>query len=385
MYNVHGFGKRIAAYRRLADLTQEELAARLNITAQAVSKWENEISFPEITILPQLAQELHTTIEKLFGKSEQPSGGPVFPEAKGNLRLVHIFQSVACYSDKEVDVTTADTVVFKDGSHADLRKLEISSQGSGEICFEFADEYNFVTEIDPTRTELEESFTGVKSLHLTVSNSAFAVNRSADNVTRLKAYGTPVFIANLEVKQSGRQLQIVQREQNQIHGLNNRIEIMFGADCGDELAVKITGSGNGRIQIPFGQAQVGISGAGDLDLDSVDQLHCRVSGSGDVNVKKAGKAELAVSGSGDISIDEINGDLFDAQISGAGDITIKSGEVDVFKARISGAGDVNAKGVTARTADLNCKGASDVVLGRVIEESIERHSRMSSIRILQRG
>ena len=67
MYNIYGFGRRIASYRKLAGLTQEELAARLNITAQAVSKWENEVCFPEITILPQLAQELNTTIEKLFG------------------------------------------------------------------------------------------------------------------------------------------------------------------------------------------------------------------------------------------------------------------------------------------------------------------------------
>ena len=45
MYNIYGFGRRIASYRKLAGLTQEELAARLNITAQAVSKWENEVCF----------------------------------------------------------------------------------------------------------------------------------------------------------------------------------------------------------------------------------------------------------------------------------------------------------------------------------------------------
>lgn len=60
----------------------------------------------------------------------------------------------------------------------------------------------------------------------------------------------------------------------------------------------------------------------------------------------------------------------------------KAGKAEI---QISGAGDINAEGVTARTADINCRGACDIVLGRVIEVSIEKHSRHSSIRILERG
>ena len=54
----------------------------------------------------------------------------------------------------------------------------------------------------------------------------------------------------------------------------------------------------------------------------------------------------------------------------------KAGKAEI---QISGAGDINAEGVTARTADINCRGACDIVLGRVIEVSIEKHSRHSSI------
>lgn len=75
MYNIYGFGRRVAALRKNAGLTQEDLAEKLNITAQAVSKWENEVSFPEITILPRLAQVLGTSIEELFGREQREPNG----------------------------------------------------------------------------------------------------------------------------------------------------------------------------------------------------------------------------------------------------------------------------------------------------------------------
>ena len=50
-------GSRIAELRRKKNMTQEELAAELGVTPQAVSKWENDLSCPDITLLPQLAQQ----------------------------------------------------------------------------------------------------------------------------------------------------------------------------------------------------------------------------------------------------------------------------------------------------------------------------------------
>lgn len=392
MYNIYGFGRRIASYRKLAGLTQEELAARLNITAQAVSKWENEVCFPEITILPQLAQELNTTIEKLFGgkitNNGQSEGAPLwsFPEAKGKLKLVHTFQNVGCYSDKEVAVTTEDSVVFKDGSKADLRKQEITNKGSENICFDFADEHYFFVNGDSgaASTELNEVFSGITSLNLEITVADLQVVRSKDSYTRLEAVGTSVFIGSIQVKQNGTQLSIAQKLQNYQRNPADKIKLMLGQDLGSELTVRVSGSGSGDIQVPFKKASVWVSGSGDLNLTNVDYLSCRISGSGDVTVNKIGKAELVISGAGDIEVNEITGDL-EVQVSGAGDVEIKSGNIDTFKAKISGAGDINARGVTARTANITCSGVGDVVLGRVIEESIEKHSRKSSIKILQRG
>ncbi len=60
-------GSRIAALRRKKNMTQEELAAALGVTPQAVSKWENDLSCPDITLLPQLSKLLGVSVDELLG------------------------------------------------------------------------------------------------------------------------------------------------------------------------------------------------------------------------------------------------------------------------------------------------------------------------------
>ena len=57
---------RIAALRREKGMKQDELAEKLGVSAQAVSKWENDVSCPDIMIVPQLAKELGVTSDMLL-------------------------------------------------------------------------------------------------------------------------------------------------------------------------------------------------------------------------------------------------------------------------------------------------------------------------------
>ena len=54
-------------YRILKDLTQEDVAEFLGITAQSVSKWERGESYPDITFLPALANIFETSVDLLIG------------------------------------------------------------------------------------------------------------------------------------------------------------------------------------------------------------------------------------------------------------------------------------------------------------------------------
>lgn len=65
-------GSRIAELRRKKNMTQEDLANALGVTPQAVSKWENDLSCPDITLLPQLARLFDVTTDELLGNTDHP-------------------------------------------------------------------------------------------------------------------------------------------------------------------------------------------------------------------------------------------------------------------------------------------------------------------------
>ena len=62
-------GKRISENRKAKNIKQEELAEMLLVSPQAVSKWENNISCPDISLLPKLAEILGVSVDELLQAS----------------------------------------------------------------------------------------------------------------------------------------------------------------------------------------------------------------------------------------------------------------------------------------------------------------------------
>ena len=67
-------GKRIALLRKEKGMTQEDLANAMGVSPQAVSKWENDQTCPDISALPKLSKLLGVTVDELLeGKQELPA------------------------------------------------------------------------------------------------------------------------------------------------------------------------------------------------------------------------------------------------------------------------------------------------------------------------
>ena len=61
-------GKTILEFRRKNNVTQEDLAAELGVTAAAISKWENGYTLPDILMLCALADYFHVSTDELLGR-----------------------------------------------------------------------------------------------------------------------------------------------------------------------------------------------------------------------------------------------------------------------------------------------------------------------------
>lgn len=62
------FGQRFSRLRKNLGFKQEDIAEKVNISAQAVSKWENDLSAPDISTLPILADILNVSLDELLGR-----------------------------------------------------------------------------------------------------------------------------------------------------------------------------------------------------------------------------------------------------------------------------------------------------------------------------
>lgn len=64
------FGQRFSRLRKQRGLTQEELGEKVGLSGQAVSKWENDASMPDVSLLVDLSDILGVSLDELLGKAQ---------------------------------------------------------------------------------------------------------------------------------------------------------------------------------------------------------------------------------------------------------------------------------------------------------------------------
>ncbi len=74
-------GRRIAEARKSLELTQQDLADRIGVTPQAVSKWETDASLPDVALLAPLSKTLGLSLDQLLTGDGYPNPTPEAPEA----------------------------------------------------------------------------------------------------------------------------------------------------------------------------------------------------------------------------------------------------------------------------------------------------------------
>ena len=88
-------GKQIKALRNRDGVTQDRLADALGVTSQAISKWENEIGYPDIEYIVPIANFFNVTIDALFEHDRSES------ESKINQYCEKLDETISCYIKKQ--------------------------------------------------------------------------------------------------------------------------------------------------------------------------------------------------------------------------------------------------------------------------------------------
>lgn len=404
-YRAENIGRIIAEKRKEAGMTQEQLASRLQITLQAVSKWENGVGLPDLTLIPQIASALGISPNELFGVSKQAQDN--IPQMFMGLHLVATDGNTAVYSNKSVESEQDGAVTFSDGSTADMKSSTVTNCGPGEArVFSLQDIAPEISPMTDERGTLSKAFCATRSLSITNSMSCeIEVTRGEDGETVVEAEGSKRFLSRLELSISGDTL-IVNAQQSSGNGAEqgNRVAIKVGYGCGEKFEGRISGSGSicaGTIS--FADATLAISGSGNINVKDLDTCNVRISGSGDVATEDVTeRLDVAISGSGDVACAHVrnvsvriagSGDLavmaldgfLDATVAGSGDIACSGGEVDSLRVNINGSGDLACERLVVGDADITIRGSGSVTLGRIKGKSVERLSKNSELKVGQRG
>lgn len=122
------FGVRFQRFRKAKNLTQEDIANKFNISPQAVSKWENDISYPDITILSDLSELLGVSLDELLGKITEPTVVQQRTEPKDSKDM--ILRIVINDSDGSKVKVNLPLSLIKLGLHSNF---QVSSTGNKEI------------------------------------------------------------------------------------------------------------------------------------------------------------------------------------------------------------------------------------------------------------
>jgi transcriptional regulator, XRE family len=232
-------GRRIARLRLAKTATQERLAKELNVSPQAVSKWENDINYPDISLLPDLARFLGVSVDELLSgasASTQESAS-----AQGN--------AAAQESAAEVVSVAADEPAEIVEELAEDADQGIATQSSG---FSFGKLFGK----SMIKVEKNDEADGSKKKGVRLGNGSakhglhvYVVSDDGDVVDMCVPLGLAKFVLNSGIQVSGSYLN--QETQEQLSNINLDA-LMDAAKTGESgTLVDITSADGDVVKIWF--------------------------------------------------------------------------------------------------------------------------------------
>ncbi len=231
-------GRRIARLRLARTATQERLAKELNVSPQAVSKWENDINYPDISLLPDLARFLGVSVDELLSGASASAQESVAAQ-----------ESAAEKSTAEVVSVAADEPAEIVEEPVEQDNQGIATQSSG---FSFGKLFGK----SMIKVEKNDEADGSKKKGVRLGNGSakhglhvYVVSDDGDVVDMCVPLGLAKFVLNSGIQVSGSYLN--QETQEQLSNINLDA-LMDAAKTGESgTLVDITSADGDVVKIWF--------------------------------------------------------------------------------------------------------------------------------------
>ena len=232
-------GRRIARLRLAKTATQERLAKELNVSPQAVSKWENDINYPDISLLPDLARFLGVSVDELLsGASASAQESVAAQEStaeKSAAARERATEVVSVAADEPAEIVEEPTEQDNQG---------ITTQASG---FSFGKLFGK----SMVKVEKNDEADGSKKKGVRLGNGSakhglhvYVVSDDGDVVDMCVPLGLAKFVLNSGIQVSGSYLN--QETQEQLSNINLDA-LMDAAKTGESGTLVDITSGDGNV------------------------------------------------------------------------------------------------------------------------------------------
>ena len=226
-------GRRIARLRLARTATQERLAKELNVSPQAVSKWENDINYPDISLLPDLARFLGVSVDELLsGASASAQESSAAQDSAAEKSTAEV---VAVAADEPAEIVEEPTEQDNQG---------IATQSSG---FSFGKLFGK----SMVKVEKNDEADGSKKKGVRLGNGSakhglhvYVVSDDGDVVDMCVPLGLAKFVLNSGIQVSGSYLN--QETQEQLSNINLDA-LMDAAKTGESGTLVDITSGDGNV------------------------------------------------------------------------------------------------------------------------------------------
>ena len=237
-------GRRIARLRLTKTATQERLAKELNVSPQAVSKWENDINYPDISLLPDLARFLGVSVDELLSGASASAQETAAAQSAAAQESAAVRESAA-----EVVSVAADEPAEIVEESAEQDNQGIASQSSG---FSFGKLFGK----SMIKVEKNDEADGSKKKGVRLGNGSakhglhvYVVSDDGDVVDMCVPLGLAKFVLNSGIQVSGSYLN--QETQEQLSNINLDA-LMDAAKTGESgTLVDITSADGDVVKIWF--------------------------------------------------------------------------------------------------------------------------------------